>query len=234
MLITSIFNQLEYEYSSHLNKYSRMLNDILTAMQPPHDPTHPDEPVWEAVPGVEEPVDRFELDDLDLLSDLTHPVRGVIVRRLKDPHSVAELAALLDVPVTRLYHHINRLESAGIIRVVATRRVGAATERRYRSSGKSYGLDSRLLDSIDDAELAHAFGALFDVAKLGMQRWVESGGIHRSEADNEMVLSLGDLRLGPAGRLELLDRLKQIIEGYASEPDGAPFTLFVAAYPEIV
>jgi hypothetical protein len=136
--------------------------------------------------------------------------------------------------VTRLYHHVNRLESVGIIRVVATRRVGAVTERRYRSTGKSYGLDSRLLESIDDAELSRAFGALFDLAKLGMQRWVESGGVHGTEADGQMVLSLGDLRLGSAGRLALLDQLKQIIDAYESEPDGDHFTLFVAAYPDTV
>ena len=201
-------------------------------MQPSPDPTQPDESVWEAIPGVAEPVERFELDDLDLLADLTHPVRGAIVRRLKEPHSVAELAAMLDVPVTRLYHHVNRLERSGVIRVVATRRVGAATERRYRATGKSYGLHSRLLESIDDAELSHAFGALFDVAKLGLQRWVESGGVHRTEADSEMLLSLGDLRLGAVGRARLLERLKQVIEDYESEPDGDHFTLFVAAYPE--
>jgi DNA-binding transcriptional ArsR family regulator len=213
-------------------------------MQSADDP-QPDEPSWEAIPGLAEPVDRVELDDLDLLADLTHPVRSRIVRRLKEPHSVAELAAMLDVPVTRLYHHVNRLENSGIIRVVATRRVGAATERRYRSTGKSYGIDSSLLESIDDDELSHAFGALFDIAKLGLQRWVESGGFralrsrqldgeHRSEADSEMLLSFGDLLLGPAGRAALLERLQQVIEECKSEPGGEHFTLFVAAHPEVV
>jgi hypothetical protein len=43
---------------------------------------------------------------------------------------------------------------------------------------------------------------------LGLPRWVESGGLHRTEADGELTSSLGDPRIGPARRSELLERLQ--------------------------
>ena len=82
-----------------------------------------DDEGWQAVDGLEPQMERRDLSDLDLMSEVTHPIRGMILRRLKEPRTVADLAALLDVPITRLYHHVNRLVDAGLIRVVATRQV---------------------------------------------------------------------------------------------------------------
>ncbi len=56
---------------------------------------------WTPVPDCGEPADRYMLQDLDLISEVTHPVRGLVLRRLRQPLTVAELAALLDVPITR-------------------------------------------------------------------------------------------------------------------------------------
>ena len=67
-----------------------------------------------------EPDERMVFDDLEFLDDVTHPVRGLLIRRFREPRSVAEVAALLGVPVTRLYHHVNRLAERGVIRPVAT------------------------------------------------------------------------------------------------------------------
>ncbi len=112
----------------------------------------------------------LELEDLDLLAEITHPIRGRIVRNLDSPRSAAELAELLDAPITRLYHHINRLEQAGLIAVQATRRVGAATQHRYQVVAKSFTLASHLYDELDGSELAQALGSLFDVAKIRLQQ----------------------------------------------------------------
>lgn len=193
---------------------------------------------WTPIDGVSEPSDVYELDDLDLLGHITHPVRGAIVRRLREPRTVAELAAAMDVPVTRLYHHVNKLEQLGLIRVVATRQVAAVTERRYQASGRSFRIARSLFDTSDDRELSLALSSLFDVAKLGFQRTVESGGYRDVEQlDDHSFLSLGDLALSPERRLELVRRLDALVEEFRSDrdlddPDAEHVALFVAAYPE--
>ncbi len=192
---------------------------------------------WEPVEGVTEPIDRFEMHDLDLLAEVTHPIRGPILRRLKEPRTVAEIAALLDAPVTRLYHHVNRLEAEELIRVVATRRVGAATERRYQVAARSYQIARELFDTMDDREMAMALGSLFDVAKVDLQREVEAGGFRNiDDPEQHSTLSLGELHLSADRRRELVLRLNEIVQEFTSDvsdddPSGTRMTLMVAAFP---
>jgi DNA-binding transcriptional ArsR family regulator len=181
----------------------------------------------------DDPAEVLEMEDLALIDEVTHPMRGRILRRLKEPHTVAEVAELLDVPVTRLYHHVNRLEAVGLIRVVATRRVGAVTERRYQVSATSFRIADHLFDELDSSELAQAMGALFDVAKYGMQKMIEAGGMRGADHEDRALLSLWEARLSPARRSELLHHLREVVEDYQSDADGESMTLFIAAYPEM-
>lgn len=193
---------------------------------------------WTPVAGVSGPDDRLDLGDLDLLAEATHPIRGAILRRLKRPRTVAELADLLDVPITRLYHHVNRLHDLELIRVVATRRVAAVTERRYQVVAKTFHIDNDLLTSTDDRELSAALSSLFDVAKLGFQRYVEAGGLRdAARDDSRSALSLGEARLSRERHRELIERVTELIGEFPSDvddedPSGTRVTLFVAAYEE--
>lgn len=197
-----------------------------------------DDEGWQAVDGLEPQVERRDLNDLDLMSEVTHPIRGMILRRLKEPRTVADLAALLDVPITRLYHHVNRLVDAGLIRVVATRQVAAVTERRYQTVALSFGVDAELLNSTDRRELSAALGSLFDVAKIGFQRFVESGAFSANDDDDsDTVLSLAEVHLTEPRRSELMRRLTEVLEEFRSDatdtdPDAAHVHLFIAVNPE--
>ena len=197
------------------------------------------DPIWESHPDGDDPVDQLDLDDLDLLAELTHPTRSRIIRSLKQPRTVAEVAEQLQMPVTRLYHHVNRLERLGLIRVVATRRVAAVTERRYQVVANSFGVADDLIASADKAELAAALGALFDVAKLRFQREVELGDSLRSDEgdDEHSILSLGTGDLSPERRDQFVARLRALIDEFGSdvrddEPEAVRMSVFIAAFPE--
>lgn len=193
---------------------------------------------WEPHPDGGDPADQLDLDDLDLLAELTHPTRSRIIRSLKQPRTVAEVADQLDMPVTRLYHHVNRLDDLGFIRVVATRRVAAVTERRYQVAAKSFSVADELFASADTAELAAALGALFDVAKLRFQREVEHGDSLRSvDRDEHSMLSLGAAHFSPARRDEFLGRLRSLMDEFESDvsdddPEAIQMSVFIAAFPE--
>lgn len=193
--------------------------------------------------GAGEPADELAVDDLGLIDEVTHPVRGKLFRRLKTPRSAAELAQLLDVPVTRLYHHLNQLEARGLIRVVATRRAGAVTERRYQVVAKALRLDESVLPGLAPAELARAAGALFDGAKLGLQRAIESGQLTSPAGGEHSLLSFSELTLNSDRQAELIVRLKALIDEFDALGDqdrgdpggegggeGPRFTLFAAAF----
>ena len=206
-----------------------------------HDdvPASADDQGWVREPGVGEPDEKLELTDLDMMLEATHPVRGTILRRLKQPHTVAEVATAMDVPVTRLYHHVNRLVDAGLIRVVATRQVAAVTERQYQVVARSFNLHRDVFATRDRAQLAKALCSIFDLAKLGFQRLVESGAYvdHPDDEHEHSVLSLGEIHLTDEQRAELMKRLAGLFDEFRSEatgegPDTTPITLFIAAFPE--
>lgn len=198
-------------------------------MDAPDEDWTPTDPDWV-------PADSVSLDRLELLDEVVHPTRGALLRRLRHPRTVADLAEVLQVPITRLYHHVNRLERDGLIRIVATRRVGGVVERRYRAVGRRFELDPDLLERSEPAALARAFGALFDVAKVSLQREFELGAVGRDSLEDATIVTLAQLHLEPARRRALVERLHEVLAEFTSEdgsaPDTEPFRLFVAAFPE--
>lgn len=191
---------------------------------------------WIPTAEAPEQLDLMLLDDLDLIGEVTHPLRSRIIHRLRQPHSVAELAESLDVPVTRLYHHIKRLEEIGIISVVATRQAGARTERRYRNAAVDYRLDDSVLTSTDIDTFGRAVSSLFDVARTEFQREVELGALSPDNVRGQATLGLMQLELDDERRAELLDRLHALLREY-QDPEltdaapGSQWRLFLAGFP---
>ena len=111
---------------------------------------------------------------------LLHPVRLRIVQAFLGDRALTtgELRAELpDVPPASLYRHVARLVEAGVLGVVAERRVRGATERTYvlRTSAATVGLDEMAKMSADDhrrAFLAFVAGLIAD-----FDRYLERGDI---------------------------------------------------------
>lgn len=178
-----------------------------------------------------------ELESTDKLEELMHRVRGPLLRHLRTPHSAAELAAELDVPVTRLYHHLKVLESAGFIEVVATRRVGAALERRYRAIARGFRVGP---DAVRDAgDLARALASVLDSTRADLVGAVESGAIDSTagpepDGTDVAIWSLR-LRLGQQDRLELVERMEAVLaefrERSSDAGDVGEFAVFAITFP---
>jgi hypothetical protein len=101
---------------------------------------------------------------------LLHPVRLRIVQAFLGDRALttsALSAELADIPAASLYRHVARLVNAGVLAVVAERRVRGALERTYvlRLTAASIGPDQLAAMSADDhrqAFLAFVAGLLGD------------------------------------------------------------------------
>jgi DNA-binding transcriptional ArsR family regulator len=101
---------------------------------------------------------------------LLHPVRLRIVKAFLGERAltVKQLAAELpDVPGASIYRHVARLTEAGVLQVVAERRVRATTERTYALRVYAAQLQpdeiaAMTLDDHADAFLAYVAGLLGD------------------------------------------------------------------------
>jgi hypothetical protein len=144
---------------------------------------------------------------------LLHPVRLRIVevflgdRALTTSALAAELA---DVPPASLYRHVARLVNAGVLAIVAERRVRGALERTYvlRLTAAAVGLDEVAAMSADDhrqAFMAFVAGLLGD-----FDRYLARGDIDLLR--DGVGYRLAGLWLDDAEYAELLRELTRVLQ----------------------
>ena len=177
---------------------------------------------------VPEPVTRItSAETLRAISDPTRlRIMEVMVQRQDPPWSVKELAAELQVPQTRLYHHVEQLLAHDVIRAVEQRVVSGIIETRYRAAALSFQLDRRLFEG--DA----------DEASEDAPRHADRGVRHRArgdrggdaQRDHRPVRRRGHgaglvarslARLTPERAAEFRRRLAELQDEFAGQEDAA-------------
>ena len=193
---------------------------------------------WLPVAGADQLADELVLTDLDLIAELTHPTRSTLLHRLRHPRSAAELADDLQVPVTRLYHHLHRLEELGLIKVVATRRSGAKTERRYRVTSNDFRINPDAARGRAPREVGAALGTMFDVAKTELRHEIETGRLDAEHLDGTATIGFLGLSLTADQRAAFLERLSSLLadfthldEGNLLNPEASRFRVLLAGFP---
>ena len=111
---------------------------------------------------------------------LLHPVRLRIVQAFLGDRALRTgdlRSELPDVPPASLYRHVARLVDAGVLAVVADRRVRGALERTYvlRTSAATVSLDDLAKMSLDDHR--QAFLAYVATLISSFDRYLERGDI---------------------------------------------------------
>lgn len=161
-------------------------------------------------------------DDTVASADLLlHPVRLRIVQAFLGDRALttsALSAELADVPAASLYRHVARLVNAGVLAVVAERRVRGALERTYvlRLSAASIGLDEVAAMSAD--EHRQAFMA-FVAALLGdFDRYLARGDI--DPLRDGASYRLAGLWLDDAEFAEMLRELLRVLQPRLANPPG--------------
>lgn len=151
-------------------------------------------------------------------------VRARIVMLLRErAASTTELATALGMPKGTVGHHVKVLERAGLIRVVATRRIRAVTEKYYGRVARLFVLKT------DDAADAFGEGALAAV----MLRQAAEELLPAQVDPAQVTAGLSHVRLRPADARRLGLRLNRLFASFqaADDPGGEPHALAAALYP---
>ena len=178
--------------------------------------------------------DVVYLDQIEQAEALLKPQRIEVLRRLAEPRSCTEVAAELDQTPQRVYYHVKRLVEAGLVRLVAERRVRGITEGIYQAAGRSYWLSAGLVGRIglrpttDRLSLGFLVDLLEDVQ-------AEVAALDRTRPDLPSIGVSGDIRVRPEQRTAFLDELQQTLQDLFTRYGGAEgdaFRLAVACYPK--
>ena len=171
---------------------------------------------------------------------IADPTRVAILELLTEPRSVSQLADALDVPRTRLYHHVDLLLSNGLIEVVEERRVASVTERLYAPTAKTYRPAPNLLVTGDLEERVECITALlFDTTKSDLRRSLLSGEAALDPGQDPREVGLGRTiaLLTPSQAAEFIAEVEALVarfdDAHAPEPSGdtRPFAFTWAVYP---
>jgi DNA-binding transcriptional ArsR family regulator len=165
------------------------------------------------------------IDDLETLKAIADPTRAALLELLAERHSVTELADALDVPRTRLYHHIELLESRGLIEQVDQRRVGPMTERIYALTAQTFRLSARLARSTDVETLTTW---LFDTTRADVARAAALGRL--SPVEGGRTIAFLDEASARAFAAEL-EALVERFDAAHDERNPQPYAFVWALYP---
>jgi DNA-binding transcriptional ArsR family regulator len=137
--------------------------------------------------------ETFEIEDVRVLEVLNNPVRLRLMHQLMEPTTARDLARTLNVPVTRLYYHLNLLEEVGVIEVVETRKSGAMLQRVYRTVAADFAPVRGLLEKSADKErvVRAAIGMVLDGARLDATTCLMEHSQKASDPDSEIEGTLG-------------------------------------------
>jgi AcrR family transcriptional regulator len=182
------------------------------------------------LPGIHEPTvpnpkirDTFWIHDADTMALLGDATRLELIERLLEPHSVTELAKAMDVPRTRLYHHMRLLEGAGLIVPYDSRAVGALTETRFRATARSFQASNKYLRQADAREqavvlLESAFGATRADVVRAVGDLGDKG--NKTGAEQRLAVARRLIRASPGRFDELVARIEALIERYDAGDDA--------------
>ncbi|MDJ0752329.1 MAG: winged helix-turn-helix domain-containing protein [Ardenticatenaceae bacterium] len=188
---------------------------------------------------------EFIIDDVETLRILTDVRRQNILEILVlHPLTVKAISKRLNIPVSKLYYHINLLEEKGMIKVVKTQVISGIIEKTYLATAMSYQISDDLL-SVKSPELEEQMEgmvlSLLDRVRGAFLESANHGLIHLDKKTPPKSFFM-DTRLALTPELadrftgEFTDLLRRYSLANIEEEDDRAlqvFNLFVMAFPTI-
>jgi DNA-binding transcriptional ArsR family regulator len=161
-----------------------------------------------------------ELDSLDQVAALAHPLRRRILAALADPASPADVARKLGLPPQLANYHVRALAAAGLAEQVEVRQRRNLLERRFRAVARTFSLAASLPLSDQQRELLQQDVALQELVQTadGMRR-AALGLLDQAEhAERHLAAITLDVELGDqADRAAFVRAVVEAVQ-HAAEP----------------
>jgi hypothetical protein len=169
-------------------------------------------------------------DTLEALDVVADPFRIQVMEQFASPSTVKSASQALDVPVTRLYYHVNLLVRHGFLRVDEERRVGGLIERTFVMTAEGFAPSESFIRRYGGEGRLEAMRLVLRTAEAGFEA-AAAQGLLEGEMTDVGTISLGPIRLTPDRRQELVERLAALLEEFGDDDEGESFWRLVAVLP---
>ena len=96
-------------------------------------------------------LDTLRIDNIKLLKVISDPIRKQIIDVLYDePLSASQIADEINFPKDKIYYHIKKLQSAGILIIAESEKVKGITQNKFINSAKKFEIDDSQSQIVDD------------------------------------------------------------------------------------
>lgn len=160
--------------------------------------------------------DTFLVETAEQLKALSDPFRQRLLEQFARAATVKEAAARLGLPLTRLYHHVDLLLAAGLIRVAGEVKRRAVIERSFESVARRFAVSPAAFGGESGGGGGRA-GERGRIARANVEELL--GGAEDKEGAFRLLRTR--LPLSQAGREKLEAGLQRLLDELR-EP-GAPY-----------
>lgn len=173
----------------------------------------------------------YDIDDVVVASTpaqlkaIGHPTRGIILHLvLERAATTTELSEALGIPKGTVGYHLDVLRRAGLVRVVATRRVRALTAKYYGRTGRTIVIKG---DHLGDGRPVPLLAEAMDEASASL-----SAGL-LSEDSPVAMFTLRHVRLSTEDAATFSRRLEQLALEFSTTPRSGDtvYGLLAGIYP---
>lgn len=193
------------------------------------------------------PEKTFVISDFETLKAISDPARLQILETImRKPRTVKEIAKIMSTNPTRLYYHINQLETHKLIQVVSTRIVSGVIEKSYQAVADNIVVAHDLvklrdtngdvdeqMDALLSSILNKTHAEILSSAKAGLI----SVGEKTDYAESNLIMGTIGARLRPAQFNAFRQKLRELIQEFDSldvkeeAEDLQDFSFLFAFYP---
>lgn len=165
------------------------------------------------------------LTDLEQIRILADPLRLRMLEAFGAERTTKQVADLLEEKPTRLYHHVDALEGAGLIRLTRTARKRGTTEKYYRAVAESFRAELGLFAPDDGAETDPLFDLIdqtLDRTRLELREVLGAGGA--AVLEEEGLHTFVEIEASPDRIDRLRTELMSLLDGLREDdpPEESP------------
>jgi DNA-binding transcriptional ArsR family regulator len=184
------------------------------------------------------------IKDLAQVRVLAHPLRLRILGVLgREAHTTKQVAEILGEKPTRLYHHVEALERAGLLLLTETRPNRGTLERYYRAAGTKFVVAASLLTTTHaaapgGAAITPAVAAIVETTRQELEAWAARSGPAEEGGDPLPLVARALVAASPERLASLREQLLGWLEKARtcrSEDEAASgaltYAITVAFYP---
>ena len=158
-----------------------------------------------------EVTETFVVETPEQLKALSDQLRQRLLEQFAKPATIKAAASAMGQPLTRLYHHVDQLLGAGLIRVVRQEKVRAVTERWFEVVARRFAVSPAAFGGADGP------GSRERIARAYVEEVLEGAG---KDAGAVRLLRTR-VRLTEAARERLEDGLARLLQEL--DDPSAPF-----------